>query len=160
MHNGSATVCSVLSTLRESGVECDLFGGWAEELLGLFPPRDHADIDLVYRGADFGAIDALLASKAADIDEVTGKRFRHKRAFRFNGVICEILLVEDWQHQPFTLFWGDIHFAWNTPFLHPQAFHLMDQPVSVVHADNLVAYRAGFKSLQNHRWLDPKSRIP
>jgi hypothetical protein len=160
MDNSPETVCGILSTLSENGVECDLFGGWAEEVLGLCPPRPHADIDLVYRGADFSVIDVLLISHAPDLDEVTGKRFSHKRAFRFKGVVCEILLVQDWQHQPFTLFWGDVLFGWNTPFLHPSKGYLAGVPVSVVHQDNLRKYRADFQSLQNHRWRDPTSRIP
>jgi hypothetical protein len=159
MQNGPETVCDVLSTLRAGGVECDLFGGWAEEVLGLCPPRPHADIDLVYRSADFSAIDALLRSEAGDLDEVTGKRFSHKRAFRFRSVVCEILLVQDWQDQPFTLFWGDVPFGWNRPFLQPSKRSLAGVPVSLVHEDNLRRYRAEFKSTENHRWRDPASRI-
>jgi hypothetical protein len=160
MNNCPETVCDVLATLREGGVESDLFGGWAEEVLGLCLSRPHADIDLVYRGSDFSAVDAFLTSSAGKLDEVTGKRFRHKRAFRFRGVVCEILLVQDWQHQPFTLFWGDTLFHWNTPFLHPEAGYLAAKPISLVHEDNLRKYRAEFKSTGNQRWCDPSSRIP
>lgn len=160
MSNGPETVCDVLSNLREGGVECDLFGGWAEEVLSLCLPRPHTDIDLVYRGLDFSGVDAFLTSQAGELDEVTGKRFRHKRAFRFRGVVCEILLVQDSQHRPFTLFWGDILFHWNTPFLHPVAGHLAGKPISLVHEDNLRKYRAEFRSTENHRWRDPASRIP
>lgn len=160
MRNSPETVCEMLSTLRENGVECDLFGGWAEEILGICPPRPHADIDLVYRGGDFDAVDGFLKTPSAGIDEVTEKRFRHKRAFFFHGVVCEILLVQDWDSQPFTLFWGDVFFRWNTPFLHRGDRYLAGVPVSLVHEDNLRQYRTGFKITENHRWRDPASRIP
>lgn len=159
MDNSPETVCDVLSTLRENGVECDLFGGWAEELLRLCPPRPHADIDLVYRGTDFDEIDTLLEKRADRFDEVVEKRFQHKRAFRFCGVVCEILLVQDWCSQPFTLFWGDIHFDWNNPFLQSGEQRLAGLPVSLVHEDNLRKYRNGFTLTENHRWRDPASRI-
>lgn len=159
MRNDPETVHHILSTLREGGVECDLFGGWAEEVLGLSAPRPHADIDLVYRGSDFSAVDAFLILQAGALEEMAGKRFHHKRAFRFRGVVCEILLVQNWQHEPCTLFWGDTLFHWNTPFLHPSKAYLAALPVSVVDEANLRKYRAEFTSTQNHRWRDPASRI-
>ncbi len=160
MHNDLETLSHIFSILRESGVECDLFGGWAEEMLGICPPRPHTDIDLVYRGRNFDPVDAFLKMQAPRVDEVVEKRFSHKRAFRFHGVLCEILLVQDWDSRPFTLFWGDAPFHWNTPLLHQRDQYLAGVPVSLVHEENLRKYRADFKSTENHRWRDPASRIP
>jgi len=39
--------------LEDAGTEARLFGGRAEELLGLAPPHRHHDVDLLYPAADF-----------------------------------------------------------------------------------------------------------
>ena len=51
------------ATVRElaaAQVQTWLFGGWAEELSGLRSPSLHQDIDLLYPGVDFSALDAVL----------------------------------------------------------------------------------------------------
>ena len=36
-----------------------IFGGWGEELRGLTPQREHADLDLLYPARDWSRVDAL-----------------------------------------------------------------------------------------------------
>jgi hypothetical protein len=38
-----------------------LFGGWAEELLGLQSPHDHHEVGRLYPAADFAGVDVLIA---------------------------------------------------------------------------------------------------
>jgi hypothetical protein len=80
----------VVALLGGAGVEIWIFGGWAEELLGLSDPREHADVDLLYVAEDWSGVDAFLVEMA----EVTAKRFPHKRAFVLDGVLVELLLVQ------------------------------------------------------------------
>jgi hypothetical protein len=77
--------------LAEGGFRVWLFGGWAEELRGLAPPRPHVDVDLLYPAADFRRLDAFLAD--ATVDEWAGKRRPYKRAFALDGVPVELFLV-------------------------------------------------------------------
>jgi len=70
-----------------------VFGGWAEEILGLIPPKTHSDVDLLLAARDFAALEGLLApdDRYAVIPQ---KRFSHKRAFERNGVRIEVFLVD------------------------------------------------------------------
>lgn len=160
MSNSAGSVCRVLSALCANGVRCDLFGGWAEVLLGVREPGLHSDIDLVYRASDFHAADIAMDNLDAQVEEVNAKRFAHKRAFKFEGILCEILLVQSWDTRPFTLFWGEVEFLWDVPLLHHLPCLLGGSRVSVVAAHNLAKYREQRRFTQPHRWSDPASLIP
>jgi len=155
--NTTDLVCDVLALLAAQAVHCDLFGGWAEELLGLRQPGPHADVDLVYRADSFAAVDAVI--RRASVREIPEKRFSHKRAIIHRGILCELLLVQDRDRAPFTLFWSDVRFRWNTPFLYPGTIMLNGQAISVVSETNLILYRAEHRSTQPHRWRHPSSRL-
>lgn len=60
MENTREKVAAVIKTLRKSGIACHLFGGWAEELLGLHEPSQHGDIDLLHCGENFEQFDGVL----------------------------------------------------------------------------------------------------
>jgi Aminoglycoside-2''-adenylyltransferase len=90
--NDLSFVLRVVDLLESARLRTWLFGGWAEELAGLAPPREHADIDLLFPGRDFARVDRFLAH--ADVEERVGKRFPHKRAFELDGVLVELFLVE------------------------------------------------------------------
>src|SRR4051812_44183840 len=111
MENTGAKVAMVVATLRQAGVACHLFGGWAEEVLGLRAPSLHGDIDLLYCGENFTEFDRVLQDLPR-FEEMPLKRFRHKRAFHFLGTVCEFTLVQGLE-RPITLFWGDVPFAWD-----------------------------------------------
>jgi hypothetical protein len=104
------TVRRVLWFLAGAGINCWLFGGWAEELRGLCAARFHTDVDLLCMAEDFAAVDALLL--AQELPEIKAKRFRHKRAFVFEGVMVELFLVEHDARGAFTLFWGETRYGW------------------------------------------------
>lgn len=77
MENTREKVASVTAKLRSSGIICNLFGGWAEEVLGLREPFTHGDIDMLYRGETFKELDSKLRA-IPEFEEVPLKRFRHE----------------------------------------------------------------------------------
>ena len=92
----------VVSLLGEEGIAAWVFGGWAEELLGLIEPRAHRDVDLLVAGDDWRTADRLLTR----LEEIRAKRFEHKRAFVLGGVMVELFLVRRDEEGLFTGFWG------------------------------------------------------
>ncbi len=160
MANTLATVSDVMSRLADGGAECFLFGGWAEELLGLRPSGPHHDIDMVFGGPNFSAVERVLARQLDAFDEVTTKRFAHKRAFLHEGVLCEVMLVQEPERAPFTLFWGDTRFVWHIPLLHDRPVQIGGHAAPVVSGANLRKYREERPSIQPRRWAEPTSRVP
>ena len=65
-----------------------LFGGWAEELRGLAPPRPHADVDLLYPARDWSRVDRL------ELDWIDAKRLPWKRAFLLDGSPVTLVRVD------------------------------------------------------------------
>jgi hypothetical protein len=110
MPNDVRTVLDVQSMLSEERIDTWIFGGWAEELRGLAPPRRHADIDLLYRSGDFAPVDRLI--RTTPLDEIVAKRLPHKRAFLVNGTMVELILVSSDNHGHHTNFWRRIRFSW------------------------------------------------
>lgn len=154
--NTRDTLAAVLRNLRAQGLPCDVFGGWGEELLCLRQPGEHRDIDLAYRGDGLGAFDAV----GNDFSPVPLKRFHHKRAFLFRGILCEIILVEDAESRPVTHYWVDAPFYWHQPLLHPQPIDLSGEAITVISAENLRRHRQLHRQTQPDRWRDPKSLVP
>ncbi|MRH96353.1 hypothetical protein GH784_13770 [Agrobacterium sp. CNPSo 675] len=113
---------------------------------------------MLYRNETFKELDSKLRD-IPEFEEVPLKRFRHKRAFRFYGTLCEITLVQE-REGPITLFWGDVPFRWNTPLLHKALVDVCGQPISVVAANNLKRYRDLHNDTQPHRWRDPQALEP
>lgn len=113
--NDLTFVRGVLSFLADLGMRVWIFGGWAEELRGIVPPRKHADIDLVFPADDFALIDDAI--RAGQLTEIGGKRFPHKRAFVLGDVMVEMLLVEEDGHGLHTDFWGRIRHDWPADLL-------------------------------------------
>lgn len=109
--NDLAFLLDLLARLHRADVPCLVFGGWAEELLGIGPPRPHADVDLLVPAADFTAVERFIAQAAAS--EVRGKRFAHKRAFLLDDVLVELVLVEAGERGMVTRFWGDRELWWH-----------------------------------------------
>jgi Aminoglycoside-2''-adenylyltransferase len=96
-------VYDVVERLAERGVHVWVFGGWAEQLLGLDGPRRHVDLDLLYPADSFDGLDAI------DLPWLGGKRYAHKRAFAHDGVLCEVFLVQRDDRGHFTDFPGGRH---------------------------------------------------
>ena len=81
-------VVDAVDLLWSQRVRTWIFGGWGEELRGLSPPREHADLDLLYPARDWSRVDKL------DLEWIEAKRFRWKRAFLLDGTTVELFHVE------------------------------------------------------------------
>ena len=92
-NNALDFVLTVLSRFAQAHIAVWLAGGWAEELWGLCPPRQHGDVDLLYPAPDFQRLDDWL-SQTQDMLPIQGKRFSHKRAVLHEQVMIEIVLLE------------------------------------------------------------------
>ena len=101
----------IITTLAEAQTKTWLFGGWAEELSGLCPPRPHHDIDLLYPAQSFAQLDEFLRTQNG-AKEVQAKRFAHKRAFEWQGVLVELFLVRPDGDVLVTDFFGTLPFVW------------------------------------------------
>ncbi|WP_422369452.1 nucleotidyltransferase domain-containing protein [Pelagibius sp.] len=156
MANTAQSVIDVLSRLHRAGLSCLLFGGWAEEALGLAPPRQHRDIDLLLTADGFGVLDRLLRTGPL-LDEIAGKRFAHKRAFLFEDVMVEATLVQRDGAGRRTLFWGDVPFDWLSPLAEDGA--LGGQAVACASRSNLRHYRERHRATEPWRWRDDASLV-
>ncbi len=97
--------------LADAQVKTWLFGGWAEELSGLCLPRPHKDIDLLYPAQSFDRLDEFLRTQR-EAQEVTAKRFSHKRAFEWRSVLVEVFLVRSDAGTLVTDFFDEFSFVW------------------------------------------------
>ncbi len=137
------TLCFVtrlLAALDAAHVPSWLFGGWAEEVWGVIPPRPHNDIDLLYPAANFVALDQLI-SVTPTMTEIHAKRFSHKRAIMYHDVMVEWLLLQSSGLGYATHFFDGRHsFDWPSGTL-TQTRLLDGQLVNVASPDALAAYR-------------------
>jgi hypothetical protein len=101
----------VVQALAEAQINTWLFGGWAEELLGLRPPGLHRDIDLLYPAQNFETLDEFLRAHGG-VEEVRPKGFTHKRAFLWQSVLVEVFLVRSGVEGYVTDFFGTHQFPW------------------------------------------------
>ena len=109
--NDSAFVMKVTSLLTDARVNVWLFGGWAEELQGIVPPRAHRDVDLLHPAEDFDRVDALLGTERALV-EIVAKRLAHRRAFVTDGVMVELFLVRSDRDGYYTDLPGGVRHRW------------------------------------------------
>ena len=86
-------VLAIMNRLAQAQFATWLCGGWAEELYGLYRPRPHKDVDLLYPAANFAQLDQWLA-RTPDLSEIPAKRFSHKRAFLCRDIMIEVILIE------------------------------------------------------------------
>ncbi len=83
-----AFVLSAVDVLSSHGVRTWVCGGWGEELRGLRPPGEHADLDLLYPAPGWSRVDEL------ELDWIEAKRLPWLRAFVLDDNVVELLLVE------------------------------------------------------------------
>jgi hypothetical protein len=155
--NTVSRVVDVMRRLGDGGAPCLLFGGWAEEAFGLCQPRPHADIDLLLPAPSFQALDRLLATAPSDFQEIALKRFAHKRAFLFDGLMVEAVLVQQEDGTAFTWFWDDVRFEWLAPLADDCL--LGGHWLPAASRENLQRYRALHRSTEPWRWRDPASLV-
>jgi hypothetical protein len=103
-----AGIRCLIQKLADQGIRVWLFGGWAEEVRGLTAPRAHKDVDLLYPGTDFSALDAFMRGTSG-LPEVAVKRTPCSRAFEIEGNFVEFYLVQADEDGFFTDFWGYLH---------------------------------------------------
>ncbi len=152
----AAFVVEVLRRLERAGLDCLLFGGWAEEAFGLCPPRPHADIDLLWRTDSLERLDQILDAARPDFTEIAAKRFAHKRAFNLHGVMVEITQVRLEHGAPVTWFWGDVRYEWLQPLA--ERCRLAQVPVLAASSANLQRYRRLHRTTEPWRWREPDAR--
>lgn len=111
MQNNITFLTTAYTLLYNAGIPVVVFGGWAEELQGVIQPRPHKDVDLLYKAEDFTAVDTFLAMHE-EVKEILPKRFPHKRAFMFRGVMVELLLLQKEGGSFITNFWNEYKFEW------------------------------------------------
>ena len=90
MENTLENLFQIYSELSSAGFSVAVFGGWAEELLGLRAAGRHGDIDLLIFDEQFNDFDEWLRRNG---QEVIKKRYPHKRAFRRGSLLVELILV-------------------------------------------------------------------
>lgn len=86
-------VLTILKNFDIARLPVWLFGGWAEEVWGISAPRTHYDIDLLYVADTFDTLDQYI-DHTSTMTEIRAKRFSHKRAVLYQGVMIEFILVE------------------------------------------------------------------
>lgn len=133
--NDLAFVQRVVEELEADDIVTWVFGGWAEELLGLAPPRSHHDVDLLCPARDFEQVDTFIAN--GTYDEIAAKRLAHKRAFEVDGVMVELFLVHGTEGSYYTEFWGTTRYDWPADVLGPRL-----DDVRVASARAVAGYRA------------------
>jgi len=133
--NDLAGLRRIVSGLAADGILTWVFGGWAEELRRLAPPRQHRDIDLLYPGSDFRPVDRLIEHRR--LQAIPAKRFAHKRALVMNDVMVELFLVRtDEDGASYTMFWERLRYDW------PRDVLWFVDGVAVASASALRRYRA------------------
>jgi len=105
-HNSLETVHTIMQHLAHAQMATWLFGGWAEELHALCPPRPHQDIDLLYPAQDFTHLDQWLTT-TRDFSIISAKRFSHKRALLYKQIMIELFLLEPQQESYITRFFDN-----------------------------------------------------
>lgn len=135
--NDLAFVRQTMQLLEDAGIRTWLFGGWAEEVLGLIPPRRHHDLDLLYPAGDFAVVDALLAA-GGEMAEIPAKRLPHKRAFLRLSIMTELILVRPAPGPSYTtVFQDQLRYTWPSDLLDAETSGLR-----VASADAVQRYRS------------------
>lgn len=136
-------VRTTMTMLSAAGIRTWLFGGWAEELRRVIQPRPHHDVDLLYPASDFRIVDRHLLENDS-IEEITLKRFPHKRAFERAGAMVELFLLQgDEDSGYFTDFWGNNRYHWPSGALPNDPV----EGLSVASAAAVADYRENFERL-------------
>ena len=102
MPSSKTQLVEVVDQLVSVGFDVAVFGGWAEELLGLCAPRAHEDVDLLIVNPNPEDLDVFISGR----DEVAAKRLPHKRAYMAFGVLVELFLVVNDDGSWTTEFWA------------------------------------------------------
>lgn len=112
MSNDIPFLLATLDGLASAGIQAWVFGGWAEELWRIIPPRIHRDVDLLLPAQDFDLLDRFLAA-APGVNEFQPKHFSHKRAYLRENIMVELILVGRYGDEYQTDFFSGVYrFTW------------------------------------------------
>lgn len=152
---------NVLLLLKENKLNCYLFWWWAEELLWMIEPRSHNDIDLIYFDKNFDILDEFLSKLPNGIQELTSKRFEHKRAFIIDDVVCELFLVSKSQKKIETNFWWKCLYIWPENIFDSNFVSIWENEFSVVSKEALIQYRKDHELINSFRskYMNEKNSI-
>ena len=131
----------VVNQLVGAGFDVAVFGGWAEELLGLAAPRAHQDIDLLIVNPDPGELDAFVSTRT----ELIAKRLSHKRSYIAFGVLVELFLVTYEDGLWTTVFWGLSEHRW------PELAWEHRRGLPVAPATALASYKSSHERIHRNR---------
>jgi hypothetical protein len=141
---------SIVASLEQAGFGVFVFGGWAEELHGLTPTRDHRDIDLLLLDPDEPALAAFLDTR----EEILEKRSTHKRAFELDGVLVELFIARSENGEPVTYFWNHLRWVW------PADIGVSIVGLPVTSSASLALYRSSWHTIQAARQHQRGRAIP
>jgi hypothetical protein len=131
----------VVDQLVGAGFDVAVFGGWAEELLGLSAPRAHQDIDLLVVDPDPAHLDSFISGRV----EVVAKRLSHKRAYIAFGVLVELFIARCNDGLWTTEFWDRTEHRW------PELTWEHRSGLPVVPATALASYRSSHREIHRDR---------
>ena len=141
--NNKKLVLEETDYLSSNGIDVWVFGGWAEEINKVIELRLHKDIDLFYFSNDFELVDRFIRSE--HLSEIKGKRFHHKRAFEYKGVVVELFLVEQDSRGSYTNFWG------KKKYYCPSDIKDKIDGLNVILPNALEGYRRDYQQIDNLR---------
>jgi len=110
MENTIEFLKEIVKKLESNSIYTIVFGGWARELNNLCEPRNHKDIDLLWVSDDFSLVDDFIFN--FKIKEITEKRFSHKRAFIYKGIVVEIFLIRSENGHYSSIFFETLTLQW------------------------------------------------
>lgn len=132
-----------LHQMSTHGLAPIVFGGWAKEWLGVWPHGAHGDLDVLIPGDDIGRLDAFARLR----DQPPGKRpHPHKRAYRCEGGIVELMLIEPSAGGFITNCYGHHQHHWQSPLGRAVRVGL-HQPMVATPA-NIVAYERDYRRIE------------
>ena len=150
MTAGSATLgllMSVIAKLRGAGLDVWVAGGWGEEMRGMREPGAHKDIDLVLRAPNFNALDDFVREHP-EVRSVEAKRFSHKRAILWDGVLVEVVQADGVQCTITSFFNGRFVFHWPDDTFDDVS---TDDSLPVISSSGLAAYRGQHAAIERAR---------
>ena len=141
MPSSKTQLVEVVDQLVSVGFDVAVFGGWAEELLGLCAPRAHEDVDLLIVNPNPEDLDVFISGR----DEVAAKRLPHKRAYMAFGVLVELFLVVNDDGSWTTEFWGSARHRW------PEMAWEYRSGLPVAPSTVLASYRSSYQEIHRTR---------
>ena len=154
--NNQSFVVEVISIFLKHQVLLHVFGGWAEELTGIRPCSAHKDVDFICVDEGTRKIDSIL-SEISVFAEIEQKRFSHKRAFMYKGIMIEIFLARRYVSHCYIDLWGRYKICWlesRMSQLIPDAY----STISVVSPDVLQLYRQHYSFVSHSRYKSAQTQ--